>query len=74
MNFGAAPAGWEGFLLRWRLLLQPVEANASGVDPALAGVPQGEGASALVLVRPAMGCWAGAFPPIGRVWPPWMPT
>jgi 2-polyprenyl-6-methoxyphenol hydroxylase-like FAD-dependent oxidoreductase len=50
--FGAAPAGWEGFLQRWRLLLQPVEASTSGLDPTLAGVPQGEGASALVLVRP----------------------
>ena len=50
--FGAAPAGWEGFLQCWRLLLQPVEARTSGLDPTLAGVPQGDGASALVLVRP----------------------
>jgi 2-polyprenyl-6-methoxyphenol hydroxylase-like FAD-dependent oxidoreductase len=52
LRFGAAPAGWEGFLQRWRLLLQPVEASTSGLDPVLAGVPQGNGASALVLVRP----------------------
>lgn len=50
--FGDAPAGWEGFLQRWHLLLQAVEGSASGLDPALAGVPLGEGASALVLVRP----------------------
>jgi hypothetical protein len=52
LRFGATPAGWETFLQRWRLLLQPVEASACGLDPTLAGVPQGEGASALVLVRP----------------------
>lgn len=50
--FGAAPAGWERFLQRWHLLLQPLEASSFGLDPTLAGVCRGDGASALVLVRP----------------------